>query len=93
MRRSERGRHATPTIRAYEDGPYLVRGAVTVLDEDGREVDVHRATIALCRCGRSRLKPLCDGTHKLIGFRAPGTGAVPVQAVPEAEREGLRPAG
>ena len=56
----------------YRDGPLLVRGDVEVLDEQGRRVDTAgRATIALCRCGRSRLKPLCDGTHRLAGFSAP----------------------
>jgi len=32
---------------------------------------LERETIALCRCGKSRLRPCCDGTHKLIGFEAP----------------------
>jgi CDGSH-type Zn-finger protein len=34
---------------------------------------VTRKTIALCRCGRSRIKPFCDGTHKATRFRA-GSG-------------------
>ncbi|HET8927959.1 MAG TPA: CDGSH iron-sulfur domain-containing protein [Microbacterium sp.] len=28
-----------------------------------------RRTIALCRCGLSSIKPFCDGTHKVTGFR------------------------
>jgi CDGSH-type Zn-finger protein len=56
---------------AYEDGPYLVRGSFVVRDQDGREVVSTRRTIALCRCGKSRMRPLCDGTHRTIGFRAP----------------------
>jgi CDGSH-type Zn-finger protein len=32
---------------------------------------VQRSTIALCRCGRSRIRPFCDGTHKQAGFTAP----------------------
>jgi CDGSH-type Zn-finger protein len=37
----------------------------------GQEIAVDRGTIALCRCGKSRIRPLCDGTHKLSRFRAP----------------------
>lgn len=28
--------------------------------------------VALCRCGKSNLKPFCDGAHKQTGFEAPG---------------------
>lgn len=59
------------TITPYPDGPYLVRGDFTVLDQDGNELPVARRTVALCRCGKSRIRPFCDGTHKLIGFKAP----------------------
>lgn len=63
---------STPvTITPYPDGPYLVRGDFAVTDQDGNELPVERRTIALCRCGRSRIRPFCDGTHKLIGFKAP----------------------
>jgi CDGSH-type Zn-finger protein len=62
---------APATITPYPDGPYLVRGDFTVLDQDGNELPVERRTIALCRCGKSRIRPFCDGTHKLIGFKAP----------------------
>jgi CDGSH-type Zn-finger protein len=58
------------TITAYQDGPYLVRGPFQMLDQEGREIVLHRRTIALCRCGKSQLRPLCDGTHRAIGFRA-----------------------
>jgi len=53
------------------DGPILVRADVAILDEDGRPLPRHRATVALCRCGASAIKPYCDGTHKAIGFTAP----------------------
>jgi CDGSH-type Zn-finger protein len=58
-------------ITPYRDGPLLVRGPVRFRDQDGGEIVVDRATVALCRCGKSRRRPLCDGTHKAIGFRAP----------------------
>ena len=59
-------------LTPYPDGPYLLRGDFRLTDPDGAEIDPRRKTIALCRCGASRRKPFCDGTHKLIGFRAPG---------------------
>jgi CDGSH-type Zn-finger protein len=51
------------SIRVYPKGPILVRGDVSITDGSGRPLDVDRATIALCRCGKSRLAPLCDGSH------------------------------
>jgi CDGSH-type Zn-finger protein len=60
------------TITPYVDGPYIVRGNFRVTDQDGNEIEAGRRTIALCRCGRSQIKPCCDGTHKLVGFRAAG---------------------
>jgi CDGSH-type Zn-finger protein len=59
------------TVTPYRDGPYLLRGAFTLRDQDGVEIVNPRRVIALCRCGKSRSRPFCDGTHKLIGFRAP----------------------
>jgi CDGSH-type Zn-finger protein len=57
-------------ITPYRDGPLLVRGAFTLTDQDGNEIEVRNRTIALCRCGRSRRKPFCDGMHKAVGWRA-----------------------
>jgi CDGSH-type Zn-finger protein len=48
-----------------------VRGDFRLTDQDGNEIDPGRETIALCRCGKSRMRPFCDGTHKLVDFRAP----------------------
>jgi CDGSH-type Zn-finger protein len=56
-------RDAPASIAAYREGPYLVRGPVRIVDEDGRDIEIRRSVVALCRCGRSRTKPLCDGTH------------------------------
>ena len=57
-------------ITARENGPYLVRGPVSIRDVDGNEYHSDRETIALCRCGGSTTKPFCDGTHSKIGFEA-----------------------
>jgi CDGSH-type Zn-finger protein len=59
------------TITPYRDGPLLVRGPFRLLDQDGNEIAAGRDTVALCRCGKSRLRPFCDGSHKVVRFRAP----------------------
>jgi CDGSH-type Zn-finger protein len=58
-------------ITPYRDGPLLVRGPFRLTDQDGNDIEVRRETIALCRCGKSRMRPFCDGTHKIIRFNAP----------------------
>jgi CDGSH-type Zn-finger protein len=50
-------------VTVYPDGPLVVRGPVTIRHADGHVVETGRI-VALCRCGRSALKPLCDGSHK-----------------------------
>jgi CDGSH-type Zn-finger protein len=56
-------------ITPYRNGPYLVRGPFVIVDQDGNEIEVSRPIVALCRCGRSQVRPFCDGTHKATGFR------------------------
>lgn len=55
------------------DGPLMVEGPVVLTAPDG-STTVHDR-LFLCRCGHSGDKPLCDGTHKRIGFSAPGRPA------------------
>jgi CDGSH-type Zn-finger protein len=64
-------------IRIRPDGPYLIEGDFTLIDESGREIQPVKNK--LCRCGGSTTKPYCDGTHSKIGFK--GAAA----AVEEAE--------
>lgn len=49
------------------DGPALVRGATVVRDHEGAEHRVQRPVVALCLCGKSGIRPWCDGTHKFLG--------------------------
>lgn len=49
------------------DGPLLVHGSITVVDAEGKATAREGAT-AFCRCGASKNKPYCDGSHKTIGF-------------------------
>ena len=59
-------------ITPYRDWPLLVRGPVELVAPGGVPVSPDRDPVALCRCGKSKRKPFCDGTHKLVGFRARG---------------------
>jgi CDGSH-type Zn-finger protein len=53
------------TITPYPDGPLIVRGAFELCELDGTPIPRSGRAVALCRCGRSALKPFCDGSHKL----------------------------
>ena len=65
-------------IRLRENGPLLIQGVAKVVDHQGNEFTIPpgKDTIALCRCGQSKNKPFCDGTHKTCSFLA-GELAVP----------------
>lgn len=58
-------------IEVRKNGPLLCRGHIEVHDATGALLE-RSDDVALCRCGRSGLKPFCDGTHKKVGFEAPG---------------------
>ncbi len=68
-----------PTIVPTENGPYEVSNC-SVLKRllDGKVYETH-GTVYLCRCGGSKNKPFCDGTHKKIGF----SGAKDPDRVPD----------
>ena len=56
-----------PTIQCSKNGPYLVKGLEKFTNSYDEQIPT-RATIALCRCGASKNKPFCDGSHDRIGF-------------------------
>ncbi|HYT88965.1 MAG TPA: CDGSH iron-sulfur domain-containing protein [Gemmataceae bacterium] len=63
------------TIRCRENGPLVIQGDVRVVDHLGNEfpLPAHKSAVALCRCGQSRTRPFCDGSHKQCGFQAAET--------------------
>ncbi|MBV9161562.1 MAG: CDGSH iron-sulfur domain-containing protein [Pseudonocardiales bacterium] len=69
---------ADPVIRSATNGPYLGLGVRDIVDHLGVPVPT-RPVMALCRCGRSSLKPLCDGSHARVEF----TGAKDPRRVPD----------
>ena len=55
-------------ITISENGPYRVSGPVTLVDAGGNPVEGASEKMSLCRCGESKRKPFCDGTHREVGF-------------------------
>lgn len=58
------------TIIVEQNGALLIRGDVEIIGADGEAIDRVKR-VALCRCGRSKNKPYCDGSHN-EGFVDPG---------------------
>ncbi len=70
-----------PRIKVTKDGPYIVSGGVplarenTIIGTDGEPAEWEkgpaypkRKTYTLCRCGQSKTKPFCDGSHVQAAF-------------------------
>jgi CDGSH-type Zn-finger protein len=57
-----REQEGPPAIQVAKDGPYYVSGGV-VLETESWGEGVTREHYALCRCGHSKNKPFCDGSH------------------------------
>lgn len=55
-------------IICIENGPLMCRGNVLMLDSQGDTRTV--IDPALCRCGASKRKPFCDGSHNKIDFKS-----------------------
>ena len=58
-------------VNLRENGPVLISGEFTLYDTQGNPFDLGgKDTIAICRCGETKNRPFCDGTHKSCGFEA-----------------------
>jgi CDGSH-type Zn-finger protein len=83
-----------PLIKVVEDGPYRVSGTPLVrmralYSDEGDGVEWvrgapigHPDPVELCRCGRSKTKPFCDGTERTAAF----DGTETADRRPTAER-------
>ncbi len=65
-------REVTVTTEITSDGPIAgplwVTGNIPIERADGQPFET-RNRVTLCRCGLSKNKPLCDGTHRAMGIR------------------------
>jgi len=67
------------TITIRDNGPLLVQGPITVIDAAGNQfpIPAEKPSVALCRCGQSKNKPFCDGSHRGCNFMAAERAPVP----------------
>jgi CDGSH-type Zn-finger protein len=67
------------TIRTREHGPLVLPAKFKIVDHLGNEfvLPAGKENVALCRCGQSKSKPFCDGSHKACGFQAAETAPAP----------------
>ena len=67
------------TIRTRENGPLVLPAKFKIVDHLGNEfvLPTGKENVALCRCGASKTKPFCDGSHKTCGFLANETAPPP----------------
>lgn len=81
------------TMTVSRDGPLVARGDLAIDSGRSSTPELHMK-VALCRCGLSRNKPYCDGSHDAGGFRdacvlaetgdaaaADGSGRLTIRAV------------
>lgn len=56
---------AVVQIRMVKGGPLLVKGPARVIDSDGNSIRECESMV-LCRCGRTKNPPFCDGSHRAM---------------------------
>jgi uncharacterized Fe-S cluster protein YjdI len=59
--------HSPAEVVVVANGPLRLAGKIAVKDAEGNTL-METERVSLCRCGASKNKPFCDGSHKTIGF-------------------------
>ncbi|ELY56181.1 hypothetical protein C491_14577 [Natronococcus amylolyticus DSM 10524] len=78
----------TNVVTVWPDGPLYLRGNIEIVTPD--ETTVLKDTrVALCRCGASENKPLCDNGHVEAEFRAPGAKNAPESDTQSDDDDGV----
>lgn len=62
-----RDQERVPMVTVTKNGPYAITGAIELLGQNFAE-SASREHYTLCRCGASKNKPFCDGSHWAVGF-------------------------
>lgn len=60
-----------PMVTVSDDGPYAITGGIELIGFTFGE-GASKEHYTLCRCGASKNKPFCDGSHWEAGFRNAG---------------------
>jgi len=58
-----------PSIFIAKDGPYNIEGTPELVEAENKSNPVSKNHFSLCRCGASKNKPFCDGSHWNIKFK------------------------
>ena len=56
-------------IQVKKNGSVRVTGTIDFVDAEGNVIET-KTDFSLCRCGASKEKPFCDGSHRDAGFVA-----------------------
>ena len=76
-------------IKPMKDGPLVAQGIPNLKDPVGTDVKPEKSAFGLCRCGQSKNKPFCDGSHSAVGFSSDNGDAkvrnTPIQYTGEVE--------
>jgi len=55
-------------ITPIKNGPLLAKEVPVLRKQAGRAIESGKPVYGLCRCGQSKNKPFCDGSHAAAGF-------------------------
>ncbi len=78
-----------PKISVREGGPLIAKNVDVFLLPDGNTAEA-KPILALCRCGHSKNKPYCDGSHKEAGFKGASQDVEARDKIYTYEADGIR---
>lgn len=55
-------------VKVIKEGPLKVTGNFIITNMDGTQLEKSGTDVFICRCGKSKNMPFCDGTHKSIAL-------------------------